>query len=183
MFLLLLPCALSSPCPPPGGPPAGVSADGAAHVLVADPAVACWWIVDDAGDARLGGRWDRARRDPVRIVALADGRAVVVLREEREEGPRWRLGVRAEGEGERRLPLDLPGAPAWMEAHPSRPLVALAWPERGGLAVWLVDVDTGARTTASVPGDAGGLRFAAEAPALLWGDALALSAWTSDAPR
>ena len=137
LLTVVVAAALAAPCPVPDSGPFRVSADGAAHVVSADARAACWWIVDDTGDARIGGRWERARRDPVAFVALADGRLVAVLR---EENGGLRLGVRAERDGERRLDVPVAAPPAWFVAHPSAPLVALGWPDGEAR---LVDVDTG----------------------------------------
>lgn len=154
MVAVLALAAHAAPCPAPDAADATVAADGAAHILAADDAVACWWIVDDGGDARVAARWDPARRAPVALVAVADGRAAVVL----VEPGRVRLGVRAEGGGERRL-LDLPGVPDRMIAHPTRGVVALVWRGAADL-VWVVDLDTGALSATTVAaGEGARLRF------------------------
>ncbi|MFN7142763.1 MAG: hypothetical protein ACK4YP_03235, partial [Myxococcota bacterium] len=144
MVALLALAAHAAPCPPPDASTATVASDGSAHVLAADASVACWWIVDDGGDARVAARWDPTRRAPVALVAVPDGRAAVVL----VEPGRVRLGVRAEGGGERRL-LDLPGVPDRLLAHPSRPVVALVWSASAD-RVWVVDLDTGTLSATTV---------------------------------
>jgi hypothetical protein len=149
---------------PVEGEAIGVSADGAAHVLARGPAFACWWIVDDVGDARLGGRWDRSRRDPLLAAGTADGRVAAVLRD--DEGVR--LSVRAEGGGDRRLAV-LGGVPESLVAHPASAVVALV---RGEVA-WLYELDTGGRSEGPL----------GEAPAWVRAPAAAVSAEAPDAPR
>ncbi len=148
MFALVsLSFAAPCPLPPVSAADATVTTDGAVHLLARDASATCWWIVDDAGDARVAARWERTRREAVVLTALPDGRAVVVLQEPGEPG-RCRLVVRTEGGGERPLSIDLPARPARLFAHVERPLVALVWAGTSGAAVWLVDVDAG-RTVAA----------------------------------
>lgn len=146
-------------CPPPEphlAAATSTSADGAAHVLTRDADVACWWIVDDAGDALLAGRWERARKEPLLYAALPDGRIVAVLR---DDVGALRLVTRAEGDGDRRIgALDAP--PARLVAHPTRPVVAVVW----DAVAWVVDVDSGVwAEVAVVRGAAPRLPFSAGA--------------------
>jgi hypothetical protein len=149
MLLSLASLAFASVCPPPDeGSPVSLAPDGDAYALAADATQVCWWILDDRGDARLGARWDRARRYPVALVALADDRVALVLRS--PEG--WSLGVRGEGIAERRLALDTDRPPDRLLAHPDLALVALAWTRGDAARITLVDVDAlKVVATASVP--------------------------------
>ncbi|MES2640584.1 MAG: hypothetical protein V4850_13910 [Myxococcota bacterium] len=126
-LFVLVPFALGAPCPPPTLPPAPgfttVTPDGAAHILARDEEVACWWVVDDAGDGRVAARWDRSRRDPLGVTTLADGRAVVVLLE-----PGARVLVRTEAGDDARWAID----PAWLaDLLASRPLALGGTTTRG----------------------------------------------------
>ncbi|MDP2307704.1 MAG: hypothetical protein Q8P18_16895 [Pseudomonadota bacterium] len=108
-FAALVSSASGAPCPPPivSAAPWGtaLTPDGAAHVLARDAAVACWWVVDDAGDGRIAGRWDRSDREPLGVTALPDGRAAVVLLE-----PGAGVLVRTESGEDARAGVD----PAWL---------------------------------------------------------------------
>ncbi|MDP2313256.1 MAG: hypothetical protein Q8P41_10150 [Pseudomonadota bacterium] len=163
--------ALAAPCPAPVPlPDAALSPDGAAHVLARDATTVCWWIVDDRGDARVAARWDRARRDPLALTALPDGRVVLVVFEPadaaRGTADRWRLVVREEGGGDTRVGGVLPAAPVRMLANDEAPLVALVWADTAPVLV--IDVPTG-RPVVS-----------AEVPGVGWRGA---TPWRSDAPR
>lgn len=60
-----LPEAAAAPCPEP--PPRGfavLAADGSANLLTRGARVACWWAVDDAGDATVVRRFDLATVRP-----------------------------------------------------------------------------------------------------------------------
>lgn len=116
---LFISSARGAPCPPPTPPVApwfsALTPDGAAHVLTRDTAVACWWVVDDAGDGRVAARWDRSRREPLGVTTLSDGRAVVVLVE-----PGEHVLVRTEAGEDARSHVD----PAWLaELLAARPAV------------------------------------------------------------
>lgn len=129
-----------------------IGADGSAHVLVYDADVACWWIVDEQGDARVAARFGRTSRRPMRVEALEDGRALFVMDD-------LTVQVRTETGARTTLPLFLPNFPERTLAHPSAPLVAFefAIDDRASM-VWLVDVNRGSIIgTASVP--AAGLGF------------------------
>lgn len=136
--LALSASAWGAPCPPPIVPSApwftAVTPDGAAHVLVREATVACWWVVDDGGDGHVAARWERTRREPLGVTTLADGRAVVVLidadarvlvRTEAGEDaragvdPRWLaelLAMRAGG-SELRAAATPSGGPGWDDAR------------------------------------------------------------------
>ena len=143
MFFLWPLAVAATTCPPApssgAAVPPSISADGAVHLLVRGDVSACWWIVDEAGDARVGAHWDRSRRDPVALTALADGRAVVVF----QDGGRFGLAVREETGGERHYGLLLPGAPVRLIADRARARVALVFAASAGGQAWLVDLDSG----------------------------------------
>lgn len=74
MLLRLLPLlplpgiALASPCPPPAPASlAALSPDGGAHVITASDTTACWWFVDDKGDAEVVRHFDLAQSRPTGI--------------------------------------------------------------------------------------------------------------------
>jgi hypothetical protein len=132
--------AFATTCPVPDASapvgPVTLSADGAAHVLTHDAAQACWWIVDDRGDPRLGAHWERAWRDPLMLAALFDGRVAVIFR----EAGKLALAVRDARGSERHYGLLFAEAPQHLLAHATLPVVALVWPD-GSARV--VDVESG----------------------------------------
>ena len=149
MFVLLLVTpALAAPrCPAPD-PLAPLDSDtapdGAEYVLVADDKLVCWWVVDELGDARIAKRWTRADRPPLRIEALADGRAVLVMND-------LRLQVRNVDDAHyRNLDVSVSGEPAVVLAHGTRDWVAITVPrDDEAVLVEVLDLDR-ERTLASV---------------------------------
>lgn len=175
-FLVLPFAAAAELCPSPWRADAVVSRSvtesGDAYVLVADTTQVCWWSVDDRDDATVVARWPLDDRHPLRLEALADGRAVLAMSD-------GRVMVRTL-EGERRSLLALPGVER-MLAHPQLPLVALVV-DAAAPHVVVLDVDNGeVLAQAPVAGPDVGLAFRHGACALAIDDqVLELSgAWQS----
>lgn len=112
--------------------------DGSAHLLAADGERACWWIVDDAGDARRAGCWDGASETIRLLAALPGDRVLVARREARGEG--WRIGVRGE-DGERALARRLPGPPERVWVEDAAAGGALAWTRAHHDDLWCFSAD------------------------------------------
>ncbi|MSQ00648.1 MAG: hypothetical protein EXR71_02000 [Myxococcales bacterium] len=110
--------------------------DGAAYVLSGDDHAVCWWIVDDLGEARVVKRWTRSDRHAIRVEALADGRAFLVMSD-------LRVQVRnVDDDHYRNLDLTLPGTPIVVLAHARRDWVAVTIPrDDDTVLVQLLDLD------------------------------------------
>ncbi len=150
MFLAVSLAFAAASCPDAADPSAlgdaDVGPDGAAHVLVYDSEVACWWIVDEVGDARVAGRFEGSSHRPMRVEALEDGRALFVMDD-------LTVQVRAENGAQTTLPMFLPSFPDRTLAHPTAPVVAFEFAIDADYSmIWLVDVNRGAIVaSASVP--------------------------------
>ena len=60
--------AAAAPCPPPPAiAPAAITPDGRAQILTASDTTACWWTVDDNGDAEVVRHFDVATSAPTAI--------------------------------------------------------------------------------------------------------------------
>lgn len=81
MFLFVLGLATAAPCPTAPRLDVRLSPDGSAHYLVQTIDQTCWWVVDDNGDATVGGRWQAPRR-LVEVVPLPDGVTLLVVEEQ-----------------------------------------------------------------------------------------------------
>lgn len=124
MLLLLAAFAWARPtCPGPDplSPlDSDTAPDGAEYVLVADREQVCWWVVDALGTPRLAKRWDRAGRHPLRVEALADGRAALIMDD-------LRVQVRNVDDAHyRNLDLHVSGEPEVVLAHGQRDWLAVS---------------------------------------------------------
>ncbi len=140
MLLSLLAFALAAPrCPSPDPLTpldTDTAPDGAEYVLAGDDQAVCWWIVDELGDARVAKRWLRSDRHAVRVEALADGRAFLLMSD-------LRVQVRnADDDHYRNLNITLPGPPSAVLAHARRDWVAVTIPrDDDTVLVQLIDLD------------------------------------------
>lgn len=141
MWPLLLAAALAATprCPAPE-PLAALDTDtgpdDAEYQLVATPSVVCWWVIDSLGTPRIAHRWSRSDRHPVRIEALPDGRAALVMSD-------GRVQVRnVDDDRYRNLDVSVPGEPAVVIAHSRRDWLAITVPrDAESTLVMLLDLD------------------------------------------
>ncbi len=140
MFLCILSFALAAPrCPSPD-PLAPLDTDtapdGAEYVLAGNDHAVCWWIVGELGEARVAKRWTRSDRHAIRVEALADGRAFLLMND-------LRVQIRnADDETYRNLDITLSGAPSAVLAHARRDWVAVTIPrDDDTVLVQLIDLD------------------------------------------
>ena len=137
LFLSQAAAATRCPAPDPLAPSDSDTApDGAEYQLVEGPEVVCWWIVPDLGQARIAHRWSKADRYPLRIEALADGRAFFVMND-------LRIQLRnADDDRYRNLDLRVHGDPVLVLAHGRRDGVAVtSVRDRDTALVELLDLD------------------------------------------
>ena len=96
-----------------------VAPDGAEYQLVATADVVCWWVVPEQGQPRVAHRWSTSDRYPIRLEALADGRAFFVMSD-------LRVQIRNPDDSHyRNLNLSVHGSPAVVLAHGRRDWVAI----------------------------------------------------------
>jgi tricorn protease-like protein len=112
------------------------AADGVTYQLVENDHVVCWLVVADLAPTRIVHRWSRKDRYPVRIEALPDGRAALVMND-------LRLQVRnVDDERYRNLDLYAPAYPTHVVGHPTRDWLAVTTPAGPGTTrVSVLDLD------------------------------------------
>ncbi len=68
MLPFLVALAFAEPCPPPPLiASAALTPDGGAHVLTHGTTTACWWTIDEHGDATVARHFDLQKSRPERI--------------------------------------------------------------------------------------------------------------------
>lgn len=141
-MLLLLAATLAwarpaCPGPDPLSPlDSDTAPDGSEYILVADREQVCWWVVDPSGNPRLAKRWTRSDRHPLRVEALADGRAALIMDD-------LRLQVRNVDDAHyRNLDLHVSGQPEVVLAHGQRDWLAVSVPrDADTVLVEVIDLD------------------------------------------
>lgn len=123
MLLLLASLAFAAsrcPNPDPLAPlDADEAPDGSTYQLVTDGKVVCWLVVADLRPTRVVHRWTVRDRHPLRIEALPDGRAALVMND-------LRLQVRnVDDDRYRNLDLYVRAVPERLIGHPGRDWLAV----------------------------------------------------------
>lgn len=161
MLFTLVSISLASPrCPQPD-PLAPLDQDdapaGGTYQLVTDGKVVCWLVIDDLSPTRVVHRWSMKDRHPLRIEALPDGRAALIMSD-------LRVQVRnVDDDRYRNLDLYVRALPDRLLGHPARDWLAVTFPDGADTTVVSVlDLDR-ERVLASVALPAGelGLSFLA----------------------
>ena len=125
MLALLVSLSLAAGrCPPPD-PLAPLDEDDApgdlVYQLVANDKLVCWLVLSNLAAPRVVHRWSLADRHPLRIEALSDGRAALVMND-------LRVQVRnVDDERYRNLDLDVRAVPDVLLGHPSRDWIAMTF--------------------------------------------------------
>ncbi len=131
--------------------------DGTTYQLVADEKVVCWLVVADLAPTRVVHRWTLRDRHPLRIEALPDGRAALIMSD-------LRVQVRnVDDDRYRNLDLYVRALPDRLLGHPARDWLAVTFADGADTTVVSVlDLDR-ERVLASVALPAGelGLSFLA----------------------